>query len=295
MNVPLGTKLLIGAIAVAIAGCGTTAVTDGDGGAGPGDTGVALRPGDITMMLDHGGVARSYILHVPPGYDGQIAVPLVLDIHGLTSSGGAQELISGWRQKADAEGFIVAYPNGLNASWNAGSLCCGQSQMTGVDDEGFLRALVAKTKQDARIDGKRVYVTGLSNGGAMAHYLACRAADLFAASAPVSMGNGTTPCQPARPLSVIMFRGTSDPLVPYNGGTFPSAQADFDQWSQLDQCDGAPQTTHAICNTRSHCGGDAEVTLCTINAGHVLYLQAATQGAPVPDVAWEAFQRHALP
>jgi polyhydroxybutyrate depolymerase len=129
----------------------------------------------------------------------------------------------------------------------------------------------------------------------MAHLLGCRAADLFAATAPVSMGNGTMPCQPSRPLSVIMFRGTSDPLVAYNGGLFPSAQADFDQWSALDGCSGTPATTHGICSTNATCNGGSEVTLCTINAGHVLYAQAAAQGAPVPDVVWEAFTRITLP
>lgn len=246
-------------------------------------------------MLQHGGVARDYIVHVPPSYDGKSRVPLVLDIHGLTSNASQQQALSGWRQKADAAGFIVAYPNGLNSSWNGGSLCCGMSQQNGVDDEGFIRALVAKVEQEACIDPKRVYATGLSNGGAMSHLLACRAADLFAATAPVSMGNGTMPCQPVRPLSVIMFRGTTDPLVPYAGGNFPGAQADFDQWSQLDHCTGTPKTTHGICTTNDQCAAGVEVTLCTINAGHVLYTQAAMQGAPVTDVVWEAFQRHTLP
>jgi len=150
-------------------------------------------------------------------------------------------------------------------------------------------------QQDACIDRQRIYATGLSNGGAMAHLLACRAADLFAASAPVSMGNGTMPCQPSRPISVVMFRGNNDPLVPYNGGAFPGAQADFDQWSGLDGCTGQPQTTHGLCSTHSGCQAGVEVTLCTINAGHVLYTQAAAQQAPVPDVVWEAFARHTLP
>jgi polyhydroxybutyrate depolymerase len=312
--------LSIGLFAVVLnTGCGTTtsgeADADGAGGALAGDgaagtggkvvvgddggtTGCgdgSLKAGNTTVMLQFGGVARDYIVYVPASYDGSQRVPLVLDIHGLTSNATAQQLISGWRQKADATGFIVVYPNGLNASWNGGSLCCGMSQMTGVDDEGFIRAVVAKVQQDACIDPKRIYATGLSNGGAMSHLLACRAADLFAATAPVSMGNGTMPCAPSRPLSVIMFRGTTDPLVPYAGGTFPGAQADFDQWSQLDHCTGTPATTHGICSTNSQCAGGAEVTLCTINAGHVLYLQASMQGAPVPDVVWEAFQRHTLP
>jgi polyhydroxybutyrate depolymerase len=219
----------------------------------------------------------------------------VLDFHGLTSNAGQQVALSGWGAKADQQGFIVAYPNGLDASWNAGSLCCGTSLANGVDDEGFARAVVARMRADACVDAKRVYVTGLSNGGAMAHYLACRAADLFAASAPVSMGNGTMPCQPARPISVIMFRGTSDPLVPYDGGLFPSAQADFTQWTTLDACGGTTETTHGLCQRAETCSAGVEVTLCTIDSGHVLYADAATQGARVPDVAWEAFQRQTLP
>ncbi len=174
-------------------------------------------------------------------------------------------------------------------------MSCGDSLANQVDDEGFIRAVVSRMRGDACIDARRVYVTGLSNGGAMSHLLACRAADVFAASAPVSMGNGTMPCQPSRPISVVMFRGTTDLLVPYDGGLFPSAQADFSQWQMLDGCSGSPETAHGVCQRASPCGGGVEVTLCTIEAGHVLYGNAAAQGAAVPDVVWEAFQRQTLP
>jgi polyhydroxybutyrate depolymerase len=289
-----------------VGGGGATAGSSGSGGAAaggsggqPGATGcgAATQPkaGDTTLTFPFGGVDREYIVHVPTSYDGSVRVPLLLDIHGLTSNDTQQEALSGWRQKSDATGFIVVYPNGLDSSWNGGSLCCGTSQANGVDDEGFLRAVVARMQAAACIDPKRIYATGLSNGGAMAHLLACRAADLFAASAPVSMGNGTMPCQPARPISVTMFRGTSDPLVPFNGGLFPSAQADFDQWRMFNGCTGTPDTVHGICSTYRQCNAGVEVTLCTIDAGHVLYPQAAQQGAPVPDVVWEGFARQTLP
>jgi polyhydroxybutyrate depolymerase len=282
-------------LALTAAGCGR----NGSGGSGPiGDgclTPGGSPPGDRTVTIQHGGVDRSYLVHVPASYDGSHPVPLVLDFHGLTSNASQQAAISGWGAKADQQGFIVVYPNGLDASWNAGSLCCGTSLANNVDDEGFVRDVVAHMRGDACIDAKRVYATGLSNGGAMSHYLACRAADVFAASAPVSMGNGTMPCEPSRPISVIMFRGTSDPLVPYAGGLFPSAQADFTQWSTLDACSGTPETTHGLCERAATCNAGVEVTLCSIASGHVLYADAVTQGAPVPDVAWEAFQRQTLP
>jgi polyhydroxybutyrate depolymerase len=273
----------------------------GTGAAGSGSTSVdctgkTLAAGDSTEMLQHDGQNRRYLLHVPAKYDGGKAVPLVLDIHGLTSSDTAQKGLSGWQKKSDEEGFILVHPDGLGNSWNGGDLCCGSSQSSGVDDEGFMRAIVQKVSERACIDPKRVYASGLSNGGAMSHLLACNASDVFAATAPVSMGNGTRPCDPSRPISVIMFRGTADTLVSYNGGLFPSAKADFDQWKMLNGCTGTPTKTHSICETYTGCEGGTEVTLCTIQGGsHVVYGQSASAGAPVPDVAWEAFLRQTLP
>jgi polyhydroxybutyrate depolymerase len=109
------------------------------------------------------------------------------------------------------------------------------------------------------------------------------------------MGNGTIPCTPSRPISIVEYRGTMDPLVPYNGGFFPSAAADFAQWQKLDGCTAAPKVTDGVCQTVSGCKAGVEVTLCSIASGHVLYADAVTQGAAVPDVVWAAFARHTLP
>jgi len=103
-------------------------------------TGAAPGPspsGERSETLTHDGVARNYMIHVPASYDGNAPVPLVLDIHGLTSNASQQAAISGWRAKADREGFVVIWPNGLDSSWNGGSLCCGMSLANHVDDEGF--------------------------------------------------------------------------------------------------------------------------------------------------------------
>jgi polyhydroxybutyrate depolymerase len=252
-----------------------------------------LAAGNQTFRIEHDGVERTYIVHVPSGLDPNAALPLVVDMHGLTSGATQQAALSGWRQKADAEGFIVVHPQGLNASWNGGDLCCGASQRDDVDDEGFIRAMVAEIQQAACIDPKRIYATGLSNGGAMSHLLACNAADLFAASAPVSMGNGTRPCQPSRPISIVLTRGTEDTLVAFDGGLFPSAQADFEQWAALNGCRGEPRPANELCQLFDDCEGGVEVELCAIDAGHVLY--ANQQGFSVPDVVWQTFARQALP
>lgn len=252
-----------------------------------------LAPGNQELSLAHDGVERRFLVHVPADLDPVLRVPLVVDLHGLTSSAGAQAAISGWRRKADAEGFIVAHPQGLNASWNGGDLCCGDSQRTGVDDEGFVRALVARLRADACIDPARVYATGLSNGGAMSHLLACNAADLFAATAPVSMGNGTRPCEPSRPVSVVMTRGTRDTLVAFEGGLFPGAREDFEAWAERNGCQGEPEPHGALCEAYTRCEAGVEVVACAIDAGHVLYDN--DQGFSVPDTVWQTFERQRLP
>ncbi|HTV17415.1 MAG TPA: PHB depolymerase family esterase [Polyangiaceae bacterium] len=253
----------------------------------------SLAAGNAEFTIEQDGQRREYIVHVPPNLDPSVPVPLVVDMHGLTSSAGAQAGLSGWRAKADEEGFIVAHPQGLGNSWNGGELCCGSSQSRGVDDEGFIRAMVAQIEAEACIDTKRVYATGLSNGGAMSHLLACNAADLFAASAPVSMGNGTRPCQPSRPISVVMTRGTQDTLVSFNGGLFPSAQADFEQWAELNGCQGEPEQVDELCEAFTQCDAGVEVKLCALAAGHVLYDNR--QGFSVPDTVWATFERQTLP
>jgi polyhydroxybutyrate depolymerase len=253
----------------------------------------SLSAGNQELSIEHDGERREFILHVPPDLDPSVPVPLVVDMHGLTSSAGAQAGLSGWRAKADEEGFIVAHPQGLGNSWNGGDLCCGSSQSGGVDDEGFIRAMVAKIEEDGCIDAQRVYATGLSNGGAMSHLLACNAADLFAASAPVSMGNGARPCQPSRPISVVMTRGTQDTLVNFNGGLFPSAQADFEQWAELNGCQGEPEQVDELCQAFSNCEAGVEVKLCALAAGHVLYNNR--QNFSVPDTVWATFERQTLP
>jgi polyhydroxybutyrate depolymerase len=231
-------------------------------------------------------------------------------MHGKGDPASHQITWSGWREKADAVGLVVAYPQGVGSSWNAGPpgcpilmCCCEPAQDQKIDDAGFIRAMVAKIAQDGCIDLKRVYATGLSNGGIMAQWLACDAADLVAAVAPVS-GPNMIDCRPSRPISVVLYRGLMDTTVPYNGGSsiptghvWPSAMADFAKWGDLDKCTDAPTPipTHAACQIRSKCAGDAEIVLCSTKAAHNMYGDAMNQMLGVADVAWEIFQRHRLP
>jgi polyhydroxybutyrate depolymerase len=240
-----------------------------------------LAPGDSTIMIDHDGISREYTLHVPPGYDGTQRVPLLLNFHGFTSNMAQQIAFSGMNPAADARGFIVAYPNGLanpggtSQSWNAGTCCAFGDTMR--DDLGFARAVVTDISSKACIDPKRVYSTGMSNGGFMSHYLACKATDMFAAIGPVAgvLGIPDAECQPSRPIPVIHFHGTMDTLVPYNGGGTGGAgvPAMFAEWGARNGCTGNPVQTFtngaAHCDTYETCNAGVKVTLCTIDGmGH---------------------------
>ena len=171
---------------------------------------------------------RSYMLHVPSSFNGTKPVPLVIDMHGFTSTANAQSGVSGFLQESDAKGFIVAWPSGLNNSWNAFG-CCGNSLNRNVDDVGFIRAVVADIIAKGVIDESRVFATGLSNGGSMSHRLACQAADLFASTSPVSftLNHAVNQCTPARPITVGHFHGINDTTVNFNGGQFESAPNSF--------------------------------------------------------------------
>jgi polyhydroxybutyrate depolymerase len=261
---------------------------------------MTLQAGDSNATIMVGGTARTYILHVPTGYSGQSRVPLVLDFHYILGTGAGEEGVSGYGALADQKGFVVAFPNGIDDAWNIGP-CCTTSRT--VDDVGFARALVTQIEGQACIDPKRVYAVGFSMGGGMSHYLACNAADVFAAVAPSAFDLLTPseePCSPSRPITEISFRGTADPIVPYAGGAsmppnglnvtihFLGAVATFQRWSQLDQCTGSPSAADSNgCQTYSQCAQGVEVTLCTAQGGG----HAAGSAA----VGWAMLERHSLP
>jgi hypothetical protein len=155
---------------------------------------------------------------------------------------------------------------------------------------------------EANIDDRRVYVTGLSNGGAMSQRLACEAADLFAAAAPMAFPLpylSLAQCQPSRSMPVLMFMGITDALVPYS-----SAAPSFQYWRDTNGCgNGAPDETivtgNSMCESYTSCADDVETGLCSILstsgapfAGHILYFN---NDLVLSVVAWDFLSRFALP
>jgi polyhydroxybutyrate depolymerase len=260
-------------------GCSETA---GDGGGGV-DTSVnpstgcdsgSLDPSVTRVDISFDGNSRSYELHVPASYDGSTPTPLTLNFHGVTSDGPAQRSFSDMDPVADARGFVVAYPNGIEKSWNAG-LCCGTAASEEIDDVGFARAVIDDLAERGCIDLNRVYATGMSNGAHLSHRLACEATDVIAAIAPVAGVPLITDCNPSRPIPVIHFHGTEDPLVPYDGSRpgYPSVPDTHDAWAARNGCTSEPSVTFenntVTCETFDKCDGNVRVTLCTAEgAGH---------------------------
>lgn len=188
--------------------------------------GAAQTTTDETMQ--HGGVERSYHLHVPPGIEEHATtgdagneaatVPLVLALHGRGGTGPGTADLTGFDAVADEHGFIVAYPTGIDNEWNYVDGIQGYDLNT--PDLEFLRVLVADLSARYPVDPARVYVAGFSNGGYMAQHLACKAADLFAAYASVgAAGYGGQPgnCGDPEPVSILFIHGTADAVVPFAG------------------------------------------------------------------------------
>lgn len=250
--------------------------SEGEACGNPNDS---LRSGESTRTLYVNGVRRQYILNVPRSYDGSANVPLILDFHPLTSSADYQRSNSGTNELSESEGFIVAYPDGIDDSWNFGP-CCTESRS--VDDEAFARALVNELKAEGCIDEKRVYAMGFSNGGGLSHYLACDAADVFAAVAPAAFDLvEQRQCSPSRPISVFIARGRYDFIVPYRGGdsipptsydldpiTFIGAEGTFEEWANINQCSGRAISLDRTCDAYQNCAAGTQVVLCTESGGH---------------------------
>jgi polyhydroxybutyrate depolymerase len=266
--------------------------------------------GTASKTLDFGGLARTYLVHPPKDYDGKSPLPLVLVLHGAIQGATNVERMSGMSDKADKEDFLAVYPNGTSRSglaptWNAGA-CCGYAQMNHVDDVGFLRALIDQLERDYRIDPKRIFATGISNGGMMSYRLACEMSDRIAAIAPVE-GAQDVECKPSGTVSVLIFHGTADLLVPYTGGTTAfqlgpkrsdaSVPSTVSYWVGHDRCSTQPavqETNQLRIDTYSGCKNGAGITLYTIFGGHHMWpgTVLSRNNIPATDIMWSFFAAH---
>lgn len=182
---------------------------------------VAQRAASTPRTITVGSLDREYLLHVPADLP-DAAVPVVFAFHGGGGTARGTARLTKLDDIADREKFLVVYPQGIGRGWNDGrDAKLSQAHRDDVDDLAFFDAVLASVAHEYRIDMKRVFATGISNGGIFSHYLAANRSGSVAAIAPV-VGGLATPFhqrfRPAAPVSVLVIQGTADPLVPYDGG-----------------------------------------------------------------------------
>jgi polyhydroxybutyrate depolymerase len=250
-------------------------------------------PGDHRLTIDVGGVARTYLLHAPPGYDGGAPLPLVIAMHVYPGTGAAMRDLTGMDARADRHNFLVAYPDGTDRGFNA-MICCGTA-----DDVAFLTTLTRHLVDRWRADPDRVYLTGMSNGGDMSFRGAIEASGTFAAIGVVSGGYGGPKTEradyvPTSPVSVVTVIGTRDRY-------FSVFETGLATWQQRLRCTPAPAPAPApqIRRTVARCADGSDVDVYVVpDMGHVWpgtgTGQFAVPNTPMnaTDLVWEFFAAH---
>jgi polyhydroxybutyrate depolymerase len=285
-------------VPVATTGCGKAPLV------APGTT--------ASQSLTSGGLARTYLLHVPQGYQADRPAPLVLDFHGHTSNDTQQEAYSQFSTLADQQGFLVVYPQGtVGPDHLTGWATYGHNDPT-VDDVLFTSDLLNAVQSQLCVDAHRIFATGISNGGGMTNLLACTMAGRIAAFAPVAGAFYPIPggCQPGRPVPIMEFHGTSDPVVTYTGRPFldlPPIPTWLQDWATRDGCTSGPTTFFQQADVTGEqwtgCQGDGAVIHYRIQGGghtwpgavDVPVLGATTHTISATPLMWQFFQAHPLP
>ena len=246
-------------------------------------------------LSDLGG-DRPSAVYVPAQYTAAESWPLVVLLHGYTASGYLQDLYLGVSRHVDSRGFVLVTPDGLlnpdgNRFWNATDWCCdfyGQ----GPDDVGYIMSLIDEAKSRYNINNQRVYLMGHSNGGFLAHRIACEHADQIAglmSLAGTSFKNASD-CQETGKVSVLHIHGTNDETVLYDGEDgypgYPGAVELVERWRERNKCtstveapaligidQGVDGDDTAIVQATG-CEANREVELWTIEGGsHVPYFE----------------------
>jgi polyhydroxybutyrate depolymerase len=286
------------------------------------NTETSVLPHEI-ITIRHHLLKRSYLLYVPTSYDGATPVPLVVVFHG---GGNTPENASerfGVSEKAEEEGFIVVYPNASEImldGWNIGygwytTDFFGEIGRLWVDELGYTKKIVAKTQKNYNIDPDRIYLAGHSNGAMMAYYFAAKFSNKIAAIASnggcigghVKDYKMVMIPEPKNPVSIAIFHGRLDPLVPYNGGwdyknsfycTSVAEAVSF--WVEHNGCNTEPMTNDTFDITIDrYSGGNAgtEVLVYSLkHKGHIWFggppWEDPNPVISTTDEMWEFFKTH---
>jgi polyhydroxybutyrate depolymerase len=269
--------LLLMSVALLLLSCGGGRGSSGSSGSCDFQAG-----GNCSITVN--GVARSYVLHLPPGYQANSSA-LVIALHGSQQSGAEMQTISELSNKADQVGFAVAYPDALksNEGHTLWSVFYNDFAFTGTppEDVAFLRQLINTLQANIHPDPKKIYICGFSIGGYMAHRAGVQLSDLVAAIGVVegtlyaiaTTDSRSVPASVA-PVSVIIFHGDQDSGIPYCGSMTPtvnqsSQDQTFNYWTSAlaDNC-STLDTTVPLCDSQGKITSVAEkdATNCRSNA-----------------------------
>ncbi|WP_229688370.1 extracellular catalytic domain type 1 short-chain-length polyhydroxyalkanoate depolymerase [Micromonospora yangpuensis] len=292
-------------------------------GAAPDASAVPVGSSAHTIEVDQR--QRTYRLYRPGSADLGAPVPLVVMLHGAAGTGEQAEQAYGWTGQADRDGFVVAFPDGVQRAWAAGPGCCGAPAREGVDDVRFVTELVDRIGTQLPVDPARTYVTGISNGGLLAYRLACDTS-IFAAVGAVAT-TLTGQCPDPAPVSVLHIHGQQDKTMPYgggpgrrdNGGTGrnpvridgPPTPELAARWRGVDRCAKPTTTTDGpVTRTTATCPDGRAVELVTIaDAGHqwpggrpnppraqqLLNLDPPSTALNATETIWRFFHDHPKP
>ena len=287
--------------------------------------GAGAVPGTTTVMFNFKGQERVYEQVVPAGYDDSTRLPVVLNWHGLGSSGVEQLAFSDYTALADAEGFIVIVPTGLEDATGLNSWELAPEQFPDRDDLAFANTLLDQVIETLCVDDTRVYTTGMSNGGYFSSVLVCEMSDRIAAAASVAALSHADSCDPSRVVPYIGFHGTNDEVVPYDGSgessMAPGQSVPLFELKILDEfaefaaeagCDIEPRVAQLSPQVTSfdfqNCADDVQMTFYEIEGGghswpgsavslavsEAIGLGATTDEISASETSWAFFQQYSL-
>ncbi|MBI5279746.1 MAG: hypothetical protein HY854_25160 [Burkholderiales bacterium] len=240
---------------------------------------VYLSHNETSGTVAYGEEERHYLLHVPPRLDAGKPAPLVVSLHGAMGWPALQRDITGWNRLADEHGFIVVYPGGRGNGPKVWFMH-GSADPPRMPDVRFIADLLDRVQAAHKVDTKRIYVEGLSNGGGMAYALACAIPQRIAAVGLVAAAMMLPPewCRGSAPVPMVAIHGTADTIVPYAGGASPIAPRPFGAvpqwvaaWAARNGCAPAPVERKVAADlVRAEyqaCRNDAAVVLYTVQDG----------------------------
>jgi len=260
------------------------------------------------IIIEHDGLDREYVLHVPSSYSGNLPVPLVFNLHGGSGTATGQRYISEMDQVADSAGFIVAYPQGsyLNgiSYWN--SMIATEGSKGTADDIGFISLLIDDISSNYNINLEKVYACGYSNGGDLSISLACYLSSKISAVAPVSglmSLESDSLCQPQEKTGIFLINGTADNSRPYSGinGYYLSIENTLEYWSNFHDSDSIKVENFIDNNDNNiqyfeyfNSNNNSYVQhYKLINGGHD-WFNLSYQGDGIDEIIWSFFSNNSL-